>query len=149
MATEVGRSIPASRLDSSGIWFTGSTSDIVIPGNGTTNACSIWVPFAHRLRTAEWTCEDVDNVGALTVNLMQADEGDAKAGTSIHEWDDTDMASTSDVISLFQATISDAEEAATTAGRRYYLAIVGDNAGDGVEAACLSICVEPVTRSTL
>lgn len=144
-----GIKIPESRIDSAGIWFSASDPSVTPPGAATVNTCFITVPFAHRLRSASMTCEDIDNVGAMTCNLMQCDPGDAKAGTSVDELDDTELAATSDVISQFDFTLNAADKVETSAGRRYFVALVGDNAGDGIEAPALSICVEPVTRSRL
>ncbi len=147
MGTEY--SVPASRIDAVGKWFTAADPLLTPPGAATVLTCYILVPFAHFLRKASLGTNDIDNVGALTVDLMQADPGDAKAGTSVSQHDDTAMAATTDTISQLDFTLTASDEAATAAGRMYWLKIIGDDAGDGVEAPVLSICVEPVSRSTL
>lgn len=149
MATEEGIQIPDSRIDSVGQWFTAYDPVLTPPGNATVLCCWINVPFAHRLRKASLSLEDIDNVGAMTCDLMQADPGDAKAGTSVAQLDDTALASTADVVSQLDFTLADADKVATAAGRRYFLKMIGTDAGDGLEGPALSICVEPVTRSTL
>ena len=149
MATDSGIQIPTSREDTGGIWFCASDPELTKPGNATYLTCMINVPFAHRLLKASLSTEDIDNVGAVTVDLMQADPGDAKAGTSVAQLDDTAMAATADLVSQLDFTIDDADKEATVAGRRYHLKVIGDNSGDGVEGMALSICVEPVNRSRL
>lgn len=149
MATEVGVQIPASRDDSGGVWFSASDPDLTAPAAATVVTCFITVPFAHRLKKASMSVEDIDNVGAVTADLMQADPGDAKAGTSVSQQDDTALAATSDVISQLDFTLTDSDKVETAAGRRYWLKLVGDDAGDGIEGPALSICVEPATRSRL
>lgn len=158
MVTESGLQIPSSREDSAGIWFAGqdplmdgywlTAFDLITtkPGSSTYLTCMINVPFAHKLLKASLSTEDIDNLGALTVDLMQADPGDAKAGTSVDQLDDTEMASTTDTAEQLDFTISGSDLDPTSAGRRYWLKIIGDNAGDFVEAPALSIFVEPVVR---
>ena len=158
MATDEGLQIPTVREDSAGIWFcandplmdgywlTAHDPLLTKPGSSTYVTCFITVPFAHKLVKASLTTEDIDNVGALTVDLMQADPGDAKAGTSVDQLDDTEMASTTDTVEQLDFTLSGSDLDPTSAGRRYWLEITGDNASDRVEGPALSIFIEPVAR---
>lgn len=141
-------SVPASRIDAVGKWFTAFDPLTDKPGAATYETCYILVPFAHFLRKASLAVSDIDNANETTVDLMQADPGDAKAGTSVSQLDDDDLVTTTDTWSQFDFTLTAADEVATAAGRMYWIEMVSDGA-DVVETPALSICVEPVSRSTL
>lgn len=125
-------------------FFCGYDTILTKPGNSTYTTCHIVVPFFHRLIAAWMAVTDLDNVGAVTCNLMQTDDGDAKAGTSIDAFTDGDLAATSDVISILRFDgINAADQAVVSAGRVYFLSMTGNDAGGGdhLENPMLTILV--------
>lgn len=146
----MGDLLPAARQDSGGIWYCAADPITSLPANATTNHCWIVVPFDHRLLKATFGCSNIDNVGVLKAELMQADDGDAKAGTQVgDDITDATLAAVSDLIKIFDFTINNADKVAPGAARMYFLALTGSNSSDRIETPCLSVLVQPVTRSTL
>lgn len=141
---------PSSRMDTIGIWMQAYDPSTTPPGATTVNTCRILVPFRHRLLKAKLSCTDIDNVGAVTASLMQGDAGDAKAGTIVGTaLTDTQLASTADVLSVFDITLASADKVPQPADRIYHIALIGTDAGDGIERPLLMILVEPIPRTAL
>ncbi len=141
---------PSSRMDTIGIWMQAYDPSTTPPGATTVNTCRILVPFRHRLLKAKLACTDIDNVGAMSATLKQGDDGDAKAGTTVGTaLTDTQLASTADVLSVFDITLAKADKVPQPADRIYHIALTGNSSGDGIEQPTLLILVEPIPRTAL
>lgn len=141
--------VPESRIDSAGIWLTGSSSSLDKPGAASTPLCPIVVPFDHILRKAIMACNEIEKAGTLTVDLVEADDGDAESGTSIDQLVNATLVDSSDKVAVHEFTIATADKGSRDANKLYWLSAVGTNAADLLHQPCLSICVEPISRSTL
>jgi hypothetical protein len=78
---------------------------------------------------------------------MQADEGDAKAGTQVGS--DVTVVTATATIDKHEITLANSDKVATAAGRYYWLLFTGTNAADKVHMPCLTLEVESVTYSQL
>jgi hypothetical protein len=140
--------VPTDRFDPSLQKFTACDPLITKPSSGTYACCPIFVPYAHMLRRATIGMLDSDIGGSsFKIELMQADEGDAKAGTQVGS--DVTLVDSSATVDKHEVTLANSDKAATAAGRFYWLLLTGDNAGVLVHMPALTLEVEPVTYSQL
>ncbi len=139
--------LPTARQDSAGIPFSASDPLLTKPGNSTYVTCSITVPFAHRLLKAFASGIDVDKTGTFTYQVMQADDGDAVAGTIVGSA--VTGADSSGTAQVDEITLVAADKVATAGSRMYWLSLTGTDANDKLHAPVLNLLVQPVTRSTL
>jgi hypothetical protein len=134
--------LPSARYQKRGYWFTTSDPLATCPGAATYHTCHIIIPFKHRVLRALLGCTDIDNVGAIKAELMQADDGDAKAGTQVgDDIADATLASTTDTQEVFEFALASEDRAEAPANRVYHLALTGDNANDRIEQPALSLLV--------
>lgn len=137
----------ATREQANLIWFAANLDLETLPGDNDSageQICRILVPFPHSLREAWFGCDDINNSGTITATLKQADSGDAKAGTTVGTaLSDTDLAATSDTFLALQITLAASDKAVVTAGRFYFITLVGTNSSDLVDNPMLSIGVLP------
>lgn len=141
---------PGRRRTTLMLYLSAYDPSVAAPGNATVNTCRILVPFKHILRRAWLTCTDIDNVGAVTAELRQADDGDAKAGTIVGTaLSDTQLAATADLITVLEFTLAAADKVSAPANRVYHVALIGTNAGDLIEQPTLDIEVQPIPRIAL
>lgn len=146
-----GPKVPSSRFPQGLKHFAAYDPSVALPGNATVQTCRICVPFEHYLRQATISHTDVDNVGAVTGQLMVVAPGGAKAGTLVGTaLTDTDLAATADVHTAHSITLAAADTGAVRAANtEYHVQLAGTNAGDWVEQPTLTIGVEPTDRSLL
>ena len=139
--------IPKSRKQN-GFWVHGSMGHESLPGNSTTHACNVVIPFKHRLLEAKYTRNEVIETGTVTVRLQWASSGTAKAsgtdvGTIVNEAADTK-------VTVVDIALTDAEKNTERAADSiYYLEIIGTNSADRVNHAVLSVLVQPQPRVPL
>ncbi len=123
---------------------------ILLPGAATVLTCLIHVPYRHRLRRAWLSNTDVDNVGAVTADLRQLDDGDAKAATKVGTTlSDAQLAATSDVLDIIEFTLAAGDKTTVAANRHYCVALIGTDADDRIQQPTLLIEVEPEIENTL
>lgn len=139
--------LPDARQDSGGIPFSASDPLLTKPGNATYVTCPITVPFAHRLLKAFISGIDVDKTGTFTYQVMQGDDGDAKAGTIVGSA--VTAADSSGTVQVDAITLAVADKVATAGARMYWISATGTNANDKLHTPTLNLLVQPVTRSTL
>lgn len=143
--------IPSSRFGAALQYFTASDGVLTEPGNASTERCFIVVPFAHFLRSAMFSCFDVDNVGAISVSLKAAATGGAKAGTLVGTAvSDAQLPTVADLLTSVAITLAAADTGTErAAGTVYHVTLTGNNAGDLIKGPMLTIGVEPSNRSRL
>lgn len=139
--------LPSARQDSGGLWFMGADPLLTKPGNATYITCPVLVPFAHRLLKAFINGVDVDETTGLTYKIMQADDGDAKAGTIVGT--QVSGADSSGTVQVDEVTLANADKVETAGARLYWLSTTGGHSNDKLHAPNIQLCVQPVTRSTL